>query len=179
MAFSIELNFDEESNFIIKKMWKKLREKDISDYMDIYGVFPHISLAIIEDINVSEVGMIIEKSIEGEVIFDIKLSGVGSFPSDEGVLFLSVDHSDTLINFHKILHKHLEHINGHSKYYLPGFWFPHCTLGMNIDKLKMQDAFDIIKEDFVPLDVRIETIKLIEFDPVKVIQSYRLPVGRC
>jgi 2'-5' RNA ligase len=172
MAFSIELNFDADSSLIVKNMWKKLRERDISDYMDKFGEYPHISLAIIDDINIPEVEGIIEKLIRDQSMFNIRMSNLGSFPSDEGVLFISPDTSDTLVNFHKKLHRYMENIKAQSKYYLPEFWHPHCTLGMNIAKSKMPEAFEVVKEDFKPFDVKIETIKLIEFDPVKVIKSF-------
>lgn len=177
MPFSIELNFDEESSLIVKNMWKKLKERGISDYMDEFGEYPHISLAIIDDVNISEVEMIIEKVVKDESMFKIRMSNLGSFPTDEGVLFISPDTSDTLVNFHKKLHKYMENIKGQSKYYLPEFWHPHCTLGMNIAKSKMPEAFEIIKEDFKPFDANVETIKLIEFDPVKVIKSFRFLNG--
>ncbi len=176
MSFSIELHFDEKSNFIIRNMWRKLRERGISDYMDKHGVFPHISLAVFNDIDILEMEKRIEKVIKNQGVFSIKMSNLGSFPSNEGVLFVSPNFSDTLINLHKKLHEALKDIEEKWEYYLPDFWIPHCTLGMNIPKLELQNAFDVIKEDFKPFDVKVETIQLVEFDPVKLVKTFKFQI---
>ena len=174
MSFSIELNFDEKSNLIIRNIWKKLRERDVSDYMDEYGGFPHISLAIFDDIDVLSVVRLIEEVVENESMFTLKMSSLGIFPSNENVLFLSPVASETLINLHTKLHLILKDIENKWEYYLPNLWVPHCTLGMNIPKSKLNDAIDVIIEDYEPLEVRIETINLVEFYPVKIVKSFKL-----
>lgn len=176
MSFSIELHFDEKSNLIIRNMWKKLSEREISAYMDQYGGFPHIALAVFNDIDISEMVKLIEKVVENESMFSMKMSSLGIFPSNESVLFLSPVASETLINFHIKLHEVLKDIEERWDYYLPGFWVPHCTLGMNIPKSKIHDALDVIIEDYEPFDVKIETIQLIEFNPVKLVKSFKFRV---
>lgn len=174
MPFSIELNFDDNSNLIIKNMWKKLSERGISDYMHKHGGFPHIALAVFDDIDVLEIENIIEKVVEDEHKFTIKMSSLGIFPSNESVLFLSPAASENLINFHMKLHDALKDIEEQWDYYLPGFWVPHCTLGMNIPKTKIQKALDVINEDYEPFHVKIESLKLVEFNPdVKVLKSFK------
>lgn len=173
MAFSIELHFDEKSNFIIKNMWKKLRERGISDYMDQYGGFPHIALAVFNNIDILEIERIIEKIIKNESMFIIKMSSFGIFPSNESVLFLSPTASKTLINLHGKLHESLKDIDEKWDYYLPDFWIPHCTLEMNIPKSKIHYALDVIIEKYEPFDVKIESIKLVEFNPVKLVKSFK------
>jgi len=176
MSFSIELHFDDKSNLVIRNMWKKLRERGISDYMDQYGGFPHIALAVFNDIDILEMEKLIEKVIENESMFTIKMASIGIFPSNESVLFLSPAASETLINFHEKLHEVLKDIEEKWDYYLPGFWVPHCTLGMNISKSKIHEALDVIVEDYVPLDVKIESINLVEFNPVKLVKSFNFKV---
>jgi len=174
MSFSIELHFDEKSNLIIRNMWKKLRERGISAYMDQYGGFPHIALAVFDDIDILEMERLIEKAAENESMFTVKMPSLGIFPSSESVLFLSPAASASLINLHAKLHRTLKDTEGKWEYYLPDFWVPHCTLGMNIPKSKLHDALDAIVEDYEPLDVRIETIQLVEFNPVKLVKSFKL-----
>lgn len=176
MSYSIELHFDEKSNLIIRNMWKKLRERDISAYMDQYGGFPHVALAVFNDIDILEMERLIEKVIENESMFTIKMSSLGIFPSNESVLFLSPASSAALINLHTKLHGILKDIEGKWEYYLPDFWVPHCTLGMNIPKSKLYDALDVIIEDYEPFDVKIETIQLVEFNPVKLVKSFKFRV---
>ncbi len=176
MSFSIELHFDDKSNLVIRNMWKKLRERGISDYMDQYGGFPHIALAVFNDIDILEMERLIQEVIENESIFTIKMSSLGIFPSNESVLFLSPAASETLISFHGKLHDVLKDIEEKWVYYLPGFWVPHCTLGMNISKSKVHDALDALIEDYEPFEVKIESIKLVEFNPVKLVKSFSFRV---
>ena len=128
MAFSIELHFDEKSNSIIRSMWKKLSEANISDYMDKYGVFPHISLAVFDDIDIQSVEKLIEKVIKNESTFTLKMSSLGIFPSNQNILFLSPVPSERLINLHTKLHFAIKDIESNWDYYLPNQWVPHCTL---------------------------------------------------
>ncbi|WMM26125.1 hypothetical protein RBU61_05475 [Tissierella sp. MB52-C2] len=83
MSFSIEVHFDEKSNLIIRNMWKKLIERDISDYIDQYGGFPHIALAVFNDIDISDMERLIDKVVENESMFTIKISSLGIFSSNE------------------------------------------------------------------------------------------------
>lgn len=174
MSFSIELHFDQKSNLIIRNMWKKLRERNVSDYMDKYGGFPHVSLAIFDDIDVLSVVKLIEEVVENENMFTVKMSSLGIFPSNESVLFLSPVASATLINLHSKLHMLIKDIESKWEYYLPDLWVPHCTLGMNIHKSKLNNAIDVITEDYVPLEVIIESIQLVEFNSVKIVKSFKL-----
>lgn len=176
MAFSIELHFDEKSNSIIRSMWKKLSEANISDYMDQHGGFPHISVVIFDDIDILGVEKLIEEVAEKESIFTLKMCSLGIFPSNQNVLFLSPVASETLINLHVKLHFATKNIESKWEYYLPNQWVPHCTLGMNIPLTKINHAIEVINEDYQPLEVRIETIQLVEFNPPKIVKSFKLKV---
>lgn len=176
MAFSIELHFDEKSNSILRNIWKKLSKANISDYMDQYGGFPHISLVIFDDIDILSVERLIEEVAKKESMFTLKMSSLGIFPSSQNVLFLSPVASETLLNLHAKLHFVTKDMESKWEYYLPNQWVPHCTLGMNIPLTKINHAIEVINEDYSPLEVRIETIQLVEFNPVKIVKSFELKV---
>ena len=174
MTYSIELHFDEKSNLIIRNFWKTLRERGITTFMDGYGGLPHIALVVFNDINILE--RRIEKSIENESMFSLKMSSLGVFPSNDSVLFLSPAASVSLMNYHLKLHEELKDIKEKWDYYLPGLWVPHCTLGMDIPKSKIHDALDTIIEDYEPFEVKVETVQLVELYPTKLLRSFKFRV---
>lgn len=176
MTYSIELHFDEKSDLIIRDLWKKLRERGITAFMYEYGAFPHIALAVFNDINILEIERRIEKSIENESMFSLKMSSLGVFPSNDSVLFLSPAASINLMNYHLKLHEELKDIKEKWDYYLPGSWVPHCTLGMDIPKSKIHDALDTIIEDYEPFEVKVEIVQLVEFYPIKLLRSFKLGI---
>lgn len=174
MRYSIEINFDEKSDLIIRDIWKKLRERNVSAYMDKHGGLPHITLAIFDSSDSLVEEELIRKTAENESSFTIKMSSLGIFPGDENIIFLSPVPSKKLIDFHFKLQLILKDIKGNVDYYKPDNWVPHCTLGMDIRKSKIDQAMDLILEDFKPLEVKVESLKLVKFSKPREVKTFKL-----
>ena len=52
-----------------------------------------------------------------------------------------------------------------SLYYQPMQWLPHITLGKKLSKEQMQEAFAVMQEQFVPMEVTVSEIGLAKTNP--------------
>lgn len=52
-----------------------------------------------------------------------------------------------------------------SRYYQPMQWLPHITLGKKLSKEQMQEAFAVMQEQFVPMEVTVSEIGLAKTNP--------------
>ena len=52
-----------------------------------------------------------------------------------------------------------------SRYYQPMQWLPHITLGKKLSKEQMQEAFSVMQELFMPMEVTVAEIGLAKTNP--------------
>lgn len=52
-----------------------------------------------------------------------------------------------------------------SRYYQPMQWLPHITLGKKLSKEQMQEAFSVMQELFVPMEVTVAEIGFAKTNP--------------
>ena len=52
-----------------------------------------------------------------------------------------------------------------SRYYLPGSWLPHVTIGKTLDKQQMRLAFEALQESFAPFTGRVTAMGLASVNP--------------
>lgn len=175
MPYAIEMFFDKNSDAYIRQIWRTLKENDISSFMHDSGNTPHISLAVFNKLDVSDADQKLHDFSARMPKFQIPLVNIGTFPTGEGVLFLSPVVTEELLHFHKALHDLFNDAKDDQwPFYLPGLWIPHCTLALNLTREKLHEAFDAVLSTHKPLGVEVDRIGLVEFHPVKVIKEYKL-----
>lgn len=54
-------------------------------------------------------------------------------------------------------------------YYRPDHWQPHCTVAMEFDPARLDEASALLRDQFSPLTAACEGLQLIEFRPVEVL----------
>ena len=59
-----------------------------------------------------------------------------------------------------------------SPYYQPFEWLPHCTLGKQLDKEQMLEAFGVMQSCFVPFEGKVTRIGLAETNPHRDIKVW-------
>jgi 2'-5' RNA ligase len=135
MYYSIELLFDEASEQVVRKLWSRLSDEKINDFMNLSNGDPHISLVILETEEINNVIRISEDYFSSVKKFELTFDSVGSFPGDEGVVYLSPVITEHLLKIHKGL---LEKLNNYSQniwgYYRVNKWSPHCTIALKTEK---------------------------------------------
>lgn len=141
MPYVIELFFDKESEKELRKLWIFLDEQGINIDMLNINSTPHISITAFEDVKPELLKEKMKSFIKDLSSFNIKLENIGTFPNNNGVIFLGVVVTQKLLYIHKKIHDLInEYKNVKAPYYLPEKWIPHCTLGINLSKEEVSEG---------------------------------------
>ncbi|NWK69829.1 2'-5' RNA ligase family protein [Bacillus paramycoides] len=176
--YGVIAKFDEKTEQIIKDIWRELREKSISFYVDeVVNRVPHITLASYNEIDKNEFIEQIDKFYDDKVGFEITFNSIGSF-LHSGTLFLSPTINRQLLEFHSNHHKNFIKYNDNpNSLYLPDKWLPHCTLANRLTPEKLSEAFTYCLKRNDTIKGMIEEIAILEIvckNNVPIIFSKRL-----
>ncbi|MGE7924176.1 2'-5' RNA ligase family protein [Viridibacillus arvi] len=154
--------FDEQTEQIIKDIWKELKEKSISFYAyEVEDRIPHITLASYNDLNLSYLTKQLDVYYEGKQAIDITFNTIGSF-LNSGALFLSPTVTAGLIELHTNHHKNFNQFNDDpNSMYLPNRWIPHCTIANRLSPENLSKAFDYCSKRNATISGQIKEIVLI------------------
>ena len=169
MGYAIELFYDEASERAVRDIWDGLGTALGQPSLSELGARPHVSLAVYGDgldtNGFPERLLEFARSIDS---FDFTLSSLGTFPGQEGVVFLAPVVTRRLLEVHAQFHEVFSnHDDAGMGYYLPGNWVPHCTVAINLPAAEVIEAVAYGREAFQPISGRFQEIGLIEFRPVK------------
>jgi 2'-5' RNA ligase len=173
MFYAIELYFDPVSEASITGLWETLARRSISSALPDSGARPHISLAVLETPDTALLGEMLRIFVQSLSPLSLKLSAVGTFPTQEGVVFLAPVVTLELLEIHKELNNRLAalglSVNG---YYQPGHWIPHCTVAMGLPPERVPLAIEVCRNSDVFHEVKISAVGLIQFQPSEVIFTF-------
>ena len=150
--YLISVYFDDKSNKIISNYINKIAQKTGNTFMTDNHVPPHLTKVMEQ----------LERSLtKGQ----IQLVSVG-------VLLPYVLYAAPVLNLYledmiEQVHDMVKHIPEvrMSRYYQPMQWLPHITLGKKLSKEQMQEAFSVMQELFVPMEVTVAEIGFAKTNP--------------
>jgi 2'-5' RNA ligase len=146
MGYAVELYFDLPSSSAILDCWEKL-----SSICLTFNAKPHISLAIFDDIDTGQMERIVKEFAKNHSPIEVSMPSIGSFLTDEGVLYFSPVVTDKLLKYHNDFFNLLDSCKIESNdYYKPDSWVPHCTLDLDLDIEDLAKNFEICKS-FEPI----------------------------
>ncbi len=170
--------FDKEADASIRSIWRDLYDSKIPSYMHKSSSIPHISLTVFNQLDIDDCIKRLSKFAETTHSIEVSLSSIGSFPTDEGALFIAPVVTDHLLKLHNKFHTEFEDLRKDQwEYYLPGNWVPHTTLALIKDKSVLSAAFQRIKENYQVIQARIESVGIVEYTPVKVISRFEFIIS--
>lgn len=171
MPIAIVLLFDKQSTDSIYRVFKRLKKNKISHkglFHDL-KIKPHITFSIYENIDVEIVKARLNQYCKNLNEFKIQFSSIGYFPVEESVLFLNPKATKELLNIQQEIFELFEDFETD---YSPETWVPHCTLCMYLQKEKLAEAIDIVKEEIAitkekPFYVIGNYISIVKFELFK------------
>lgn len=176
MPYSIELHFNTHSNRQIQRIIDLLMKEKVNSVTIEQNIIPHLTLAVYDALDINEAINNLDSLRNKFKAFDLKLSGIGLFPSDEPPLFLIPKVTIELLTLHKYICELFDlYKNSQWQHYKPENWIPHCSVALYLSKKKIFDAIDIVIKYFQPFIVRIDRIVLTEFPPHTLIHRKKLP----
>jgi 2'-5' RNA ligase len=175
MGYAVELYFDPQTEQKIKDLRQILTVVDIPSKLGGSGDRPHISVAGFSTVDRDVLISLVQEYAYGLEQFPVQLSAIGTFPTEENVLFLSPAPTLQLISYHQEFH----HLLVKSKlvsspYYAPGNWVPHCSVEINIPEEKLSRAIELCTRAIKPMFGQFEGIGVIEFWPIRQLATWPL-----
>jgi 2'-5' RNA ligase len=143
------------------------------------GAQPHISLGVFRSaVDVDILAPCVAALAAETQRFELRLSAVGSFPSDEGVIFLAPTPTAQLLDVHRRFHQMLvDHDISSDPLYRPDQWVPHCTVGQAVPEDRLPFAIAQLRRADVFGPVAVVSVNLTEFLPVRELVAHRVAGG--
>ena len=163
--YLISLYFDENANKILQKNIQRICNATGNTFMIEHNVPPHMTISSIEARNV-------------DVLREPFLSLKGKLETGS-VQFMSVGQllpyvfyvTPVLNNYLQEMSQQIYKCMGDikettiSRYYKPGSWLPHVTLGKTLSKEQMREAFAVMQDNFQPFEASVTQIGLAKVNP--------------
>jgi 2'-5' RNA ligase len=175
MGYAIELNLSQKSAARVVKLWEDLARASISSTMLDLGAQPHISLAVVDELDPEVLRDDLSRFAEVTPPLWVDLASAGTFPTAEGVVFLAPVVTPELLGVHRRLHRLLSDGGVEcAEYYWPGNWVPHCTVAIDVAADQIGAAIEMCVRSDAFGAVELDELSLIDFRPVREIYTYPL-----
>ncbi len=176
MPYAVVLHFGDELETQVLALWQKLADTKLTSSLLNFGISrPHISLASFEQADVNILLKHVEDLAKSTFSFPLSFDSVGSFPTDERVIYLTPTRPKALANIHANFHKNIQHAGlSCNEYYLPGQWLPHCTVAYKVEDSKFEKAIEYCQKADHQFHGDITEIGVLEYRPIKELASFPL-----
>ncbi|HAX97189.1 MAG TPA: hypothetical protein DCY35_11840 [Prolixibacteraceae bacterium] len=173
MPFAIVVYFDSKSEKPIKKIWESLAEANISSSLSEFGIRPHLTLAIFDEVRCDTCEVMLSNLAARTRLLHLRASHLGIFTNPGWVIFLAPTPTRELLTLHYEIHQLFKEDSGSSwEIYQPKNWVPHCTLSQDTPKNKVTQAFEICTQIKLPFDLNITRVGVVEFQPTRDLMSF-------
>lgn len=173
IGYFIEFRFDDDSANRIKSIWQNI-ESSLSGS----DMHPHISLCSVGDIDEVTLKNTVEQFCKTIKSFQLQFGLLGTFPTNEGVLFISPVITKELIDNQRLFSQMLTDAGIEVKgYYMPDKWIPHCTLDINLSEYELKEKFSLIHQEEFNIKVNIESVAVTKYFPAENVGVYRICEG--
>ena len=172
--YLVSVYFDEKTNKIFNRYIRIIAEKTGNTFMTEHNVPPHMTLSSIEarsvDVLTGAIEMLRGKMEKGSVRF------VSTGQLLPYVFFATPVLNDYLQTLASQVYESIKDIpeTSVSRYYQPGSWLPHVTLGKTLTKEQMQTAFAVMQDNFQPFTATITEIGLAKVNPHEDVVRFEL-----
>lgn len=179
MNYAVLLYFDRETENSIWNLHDALFKNDDIPALDRSRHRPHISLAGFSNIDPDKLVSLVQAYANDVEPFDVRLSAIGTFPTEDNVLYLSPVPTVQLLACHEEFHRRLVRSELESyPYYAPARWIPHCTVEMNLSERQFSEAMELCKQIYSPIAGQFREIGAVEYPPYAQLETWPLTKKR-
>lgn len=172
--YLISIYFDENTEKRLQSFIKGVANATGNKFMLENHVPPHITVATVETKHEDLLLHRVQELVEQMEIGEIQFVSVGTFHSQ--VIFTQPVLNEYLHKLVEIFTRELGQIEDTicSSYYQPFHWLPHCTIGKQLSKEQMLQAFEVMQKQFVPLEGKVVRIGVAKTNPHRDIKVWEL-----
>ena len=176
-GLAVEYFFDPQTEKQILDFRNSIYQQGVRPVLGAMNDRPHISLAVFGRIDPQPLVQLTQEFSRRLTTFEIQLSAIGVFPTEDNVLFLIPAANSRLLQVHAEYHDLLkqERIVCNPNY-LPGNWVPHCTLELDLSKAQLKKALQLSQAAFTPLRGSLVELGVVAFRPISYLADFKLGV---
>jgi len=173
MPFGVQLDLDAHGQAALNALADCLASIRDLELVQQIGDVHHLSLGIYEELPVELLVPRVKAFAQTLAPIDIRIAHLGIFPG--GVLFLGVVVTPGLLELHRRFHAVFAPFSRFCwQHYHPGDWVPHITIAMNAKRAALEKAVGMTLQHWNLPGARLDTLRLIEFRPVRTLVRYPL-----
>jgi RimJ/RimL family protein N-acetyltransferase len=179
-AYAAQLFFDSGVEQAVRAVWREMAESGSAPYFDHSAERPHFTLSVYRSLDLAEARRRLADLASGQARLPVSFHSFGLFPSPKPAIFLGPLVTIALLELHTGVHERLDGLGEPtgSSFYLPGRWVPHCSLAIQFDSARMDEAWQIARRLALPLAGEICEIGLIEISPARHLGCWPLASAR-
>ena len=174
--YLISIYFDEQTEKRLQNLINRVAESTGNTFMLDNQVPPHITIASIETRQEEAVIEKLEAIVKDLRASNIELVSIGAFMPQ--VIYVEPVLSEYLHTLSVRLTEDFSRIENTicSPQYLPFHWLPHCTIGKQLSKEQMLEAFKVLQQHFVSLEGQVVRLGIAKTNPHRDIKVWELGV---
>ncbi|XP_050382735.1 uncharacterized protein LOC126799553 [Argentina anserina] len=174
-GYAIELYFDPALENQVLKAWNVLARRQISTQLIEIESRPHITLFSSSFVEPAKLESMVKAFAAKQEPLALSFSTIGSFPTDNNVLFLAPTPSVSLLQFQSQLCEAMKKEGVEiGEEYRADCWMPYCAVAQDVPKSRMAEAFCVLRDLKLPVAGYAMDIGLVEFSPVRELFSFVL-----
>lgn len=171
-SYAIVLYFDPEASSSLQKVIDKMAVLTSNTYMTDVKIPPHITVGCFLGESSEPMVETVETFLKRIESFEVRFSGVGTFPPK--VVFAAPVKDDCLKRINGLVHEiFLESFQAaDQENYIPTKWVPHCALAVRLDEEQFREAS--VAEIELPAAARVQKIALARCNPYQEIKVWEI-----
>ena len=175
MGFSLNIKVSNSSALALTELWDAVGAFEETPSMRALGYAPHFTFAIYDTDGVSEAARVnaIERAARGASELRLGFDRIGMFAGPPLVLWADPGPQNALLQMHQAVHAVIDPALCRP-HYRPGFWVPHCTLGMNLRQERRAEATEFVQSFRGGVEAVFDVIDCVKFPPLRVTAERRL-----
>lgn len=173
--YLVSIYFDEKTNRQLQRLIDRVSEKTGNTFMSDNQVPPHITIAAMETRSEDLAIEALEKCVQRLKQGTLKWVTVGAFLPQ--VVFVQPVLNEYLHELSVQINETIRSLpeTKINPCYEPFSWLAHTTIAKQLTKEQMQEAFEILQNQFVPLEGTVVSIGIAKPNPHRDLALWKLP----
>ena len=143
--------------------------------MESLGYPPHITLAICDDVEISELLSVFDFAVARLGRTRVRFESLSYFEETDNIVLWAVPTlPNTIRSVQKLIHSRIDPNLCHPHYRLDS-WVPHCSLATAIAPSRRTEAVALANRPLDPFEVVFDVADCVSFTPVRIIDERDLP----
>lgn len=172
MGWAVILLPDEHGDASARRVWRAVYNAGFRSMLFEGDNRPHISLTVLDTQDGTLDAAVLKFAAETLPV-SATIGVLGAFGED--VVWIAPEPTAALHAMNRALTAAIGPLAALAdSHYLPGEWVPHMTVAFNIFEGDFTRAMRVVRDNFVPFTAMFDSVAVVKFNPVKIMNIYKL-----